>query len=350
MTIAADNLWSQALADRLPRKVVWRLVRQFQSPAEACCDQVDGPALAEQLAAALSWSVVRRRNEAYSTKLLLSNAAGIRCEAVALFPDGRQPSDAPAVTRSKRAAVCISSQPGCGVGCPFCSTGELGFRGNLTAAEIVEQVYWAGTEARRRGRLLKNVVFMGMGEPLHNRQAVFQAIEWLTADRLFALPPRRLTVSTAGVPGAMLELACRFPQVRLALSLHSADPDLRRQLVPRAVANLDILRDCIRELNALQPNQSLWLEVVLFSEVNDTPEHALQLIEFCKDLRVEINLIPYNIAANSDRFRPSPLAAREAFATILRHAGLRASFRTSFGQGSNAACGQLQANTSPATH
>ena len=358
MTPVADNtdhLWTQALSDQLPRKVVWRLVRQFLSPEEACRDQADAT-LHQQIAALLAWSVVSRHPSPHSTKLLLGNAAGTRCEAVALFPDGKRargtsgnlasnnlPGRPDPRTRPKRAAACISSQPGCGVGCPFCATGELGYRGNLTAAEMVEQVYWAGVEARQRGRILKNVVFMGMGEPLHNRTALLQTLEWLTAGRLFALAPRRLTVSTAGVPGGMLELARRFPDVRLALSLHAADPDLRRQLVPRAVADLNVLRECIRELNALQPQQAVWLEVVLFAELNDAPEQARQLVEFCQGLRVEVNLIPYNVAANSDRFHPSPLASREAFAAILRQAGIRTTFRTSFGQDSNAACGQLQA-------
>lgn len=343
-SVDEESLWSLAARGQLPPKVVWRLCRQFLAPEEACRDQATS-ALAEQIAARLQWSTVGRQEESHSTKLLLRNAVGVQCETVALYPDGNRKEPPQLTARLKRAAVCISSQPGCGVGCPFCTTGQLGYRGNLTAAEIVEQVYWAGREARLRQRQLKNVVFMGMGEPLHNRAEVFQAIEWLVDGRLFGLPPRRITVSTAGVPGGMIELTKRFPEVRLALSLHAADPALRRQLVPRAVADLQVLRECIREINHLQPKQKVWLEIVLFAEQNDTPEHARRVVDFCRGLQVEINLIPYNQAANSDRFRASSVVAREAFATILRAAGIRTTFRTSFGQSSGAACGQLQATS-----
>ncbi len=150
-------------------------------------------------------------------------------------------------------------------------------------------------------------------------------------------------VSTAGVPGGMLRLARQFPDVRIALSLHSAAPDLRRRLVPKAVANLSVLKQTIGQVNALQPTHPVWIEVVLFDGLNDSLEHARQLINFCSDLRVEINLIPYNKAAAPDIFRPTPWSVREEFAKVLREAGIRTSIRSSLGQGSNAACGQLNA-------
>jgi 23S rRNA (adenine2503-C2)-methyltransferase len=226
------------------------------------------------------------------------------------------------------------------VGCPFCATGQLGYRGNLSAQEIIEQVYWAGVIAQGYHRRLRNVVFMGMGEPLHNLRAVLESLTWLTDDSGFGLSPRHITVSTAGVPGAMLELIHRFPRVRLALSLHAVDRQLRRRLVPRAVGDLHLLRTTIEKINRRQPHP-VWLEIVLFAGVNDTLHHAQLVRDFSQGLNVEVNLIPYNSAVANPEFAPSPRPTREAFATLLRESGIRTTLRTSFGSENSAACGQL---------
>lgn len=335
----------------LPSKVRWKLFRQFQSPEQLALD----PACqavgfrAEDLT--LNWSVLQSKGDHYAEKLLLrrllqDERPSVQCEAVALMPPQRS-----VATKAARATACISSQPGCGVGCPFCATGRLGYQGNLTASEIAEQVYWVGRQAAARGRQLRNVVFMGMGEPLHNSQQVMQSLQWLTHPDLFGLPERRITVSTVGVPTAMLKLAQRFPMVKLALSLHSADPLQRRQLVPKAVADLEVLRETIRQLNQLQ-RDGVWLEVVMLGGVNDTLAQAQLLVQFCEGLKVEVNLIPYNstsvLQSNSVQslsdvpaFKPSERPDREAFAQVLRSAGIRTTIRTSFGSESSAACGQL---------
>ncbi len=294
------------------------------------------------------WNIRRSQPQEHAHKLLLvKESAGTRCEAVALFPHAvrhtASPLTADMASKLPRATACISSQPGCGVGCPFCSTGELGFRGHLTAHEITEQVYWLGVQAAQVGRRLRNVVYMGMGEPLHNTDNVLESLRWLTCQRLFGIPARRITVSTAGVPRAMLQLAREFPKLRLALSLHAVEPELRRYLVPRAVSDMRILRSTIRELNAVQVSHPVWLEIVLFEQLNDTLEHARQLTEFCAGLRVEVNLIPYNSASGGQKFKASARQPREAFANILRQAGIRTTIRTSFGQSNAAACGQLSA-------
>ncbi len=328
----------------------WRMLRQFAGPAE----------LSDEFAARLAWAwklpIAHRDRSA--AKLLLESVDGRRCEAVALFPRiaEAQGSMGPLAVgtaegrtrKLPRATACISSQPGCGVGCPFCATGELGYQGNLSAIEIAEQVYWAGVEAARVGCRLRNVVFMGMGEPLHNLPNVLQALGWLTSAQFFGLAPRHLTVSTAGVPQAMLTLARVFPAVRQALSLHAVDADLRRQLVPRAVGDLPRLREVIRQVNALQPTHPVWLEVVLFEDVNDHPALAQALVQFCQQLRVEVNLIPYNLAAGSTTFRPASRERREAFAAVLRGAGIRTTIRTSLGGERQAACGQLTAGAGTA--
>ena len=184
---------------------------------------------------------------------------------------------------------------------------------------------------------------MGMGEPLHNTANVMASLELLTSERYFGIPPRRICVSTAGVPTAMVALAKHFPEVRLALSLHAAQSDLRRQLVPRAVSDLQLLRETIGQVNAWQPTHPVWLEIVLFEQLNDGPEQAQALIDFCRQLRVEVNLIPYNTAAGAELFRAASPARREAFAKLLREAGIRTTLRTSLGSSQQAACGQLNA-------
>lgn len=288
--------------------------------------------------------------------MLLASMAGQRCEAVALFPgppasliENKQdiaPTAIPAdKSRSRlavrpRATACISSQPGCGVGCPFCATGQLGYRGNLTAPEIVEQVYWAGCIARQHRRWLRNVVFMGMGEPLHNFASTMQAIQLLTDDEYFGLPQKRITVSTVGVPAAMLKLVNRFRNIRIALSLHSAQSELRRKLVPKAMNQLSSLREAIVAIN-LQQSCPVWLEVVLLAGVNDGLEDIDALLVFCQGLNVEVNLIPYNATTNSLGFAATAQSRREQIAQTLRAAGIRTTLRTSFGAEQQAACGQL---------
>jgi adenine C2-methylase RlmN of 23S rRNA A2503 and tRNA A37 len=322
--------------DHQSKKIAWRLFRQFRSPDEILREF--------QVQPEFQWSVRERSDDVGATKLLLhSSTSRQSCEAVALFPAFKSKAGEKQALRLPRATACISSQPGCGVGCPFCATGELGYRGNLSSAEIAEQVYWTGLIAQQAGRRLRNVVFMGMGEPLHNTQAVIDALQLLTSPALFGLPARRITVSTAGVPAAMLRLVREFPDVRIALSLHAAEPELRRQLVPRAFADLQVLQNTLREINALQPKHPVWIEIVLFELLNDSPSHAQLLVAFCAGLRVEVNVIPYNTAANAGQYIASSRPRREAFANVLRAAGIRATIRNSLGQNNSAACGQLSA-------
>ena len=334
----------------------WRLFRQFQDPESFATEFGSPPHL--------NWRVTQQCGSVgqRAIKLRLSSCESgrpiVQCESLALFPGkpaAAPPPErssgtaiaaftsapAPRMKRSPRATACISTQPGCGVRCPFCSTGQLGYRGNLRPEQIVEQVYWAGVVARQSGFRLRNVVFMGMGEPLHNLKAASAAIECLIHPRLFGLAPRHITVSTAGVPRAMLNLARRFPQVRIALSLHAATSDLRRYLVPRATGDLQLLRRTIQQLNRLQDDRPVWLELVLFAGLNDGREHADALVRFCEGLNVEVNLIPYNPAAGQEVFRPSPRSVREQFASRVRGAGIRTTIRTSFGASQKAACGQL---------
>lgn len=348
-----SSIWTRLWLDRSPpaRKMAWQLCREFRDPRHVLDGFLDAgpsrdpncqPPTSWQGSSSWHWKIAQSSGSLSdcAVKLLLENDLDERVESVVLLPKhGAKPSRE---RRLSRATACVSSQPGCGVGCPFCATGELGYRGNLSAEQIIEQVYLAGMTANRLGRRLRNVVFMGMGEPLHNAEAVAKSLEWLTHPRFFGLAGRHITVSTVGVPAAMKRLAQAFPDVRFALSLHAADHDLRRQLVPRAIHQPDVLRSMIREVNALQRAHPVWLEVVLLKGVNDSDECAQQLIEFCDSLRVEVNLIAYNDSPGAS-FQPTSRIHRERFAARLRDAQIRTTLRTSFGSNQAAACGQLSA-------
>jgi 23S rRNA (adenine2503-C2)-methyltransferase len=257
--------------------------------------------------------------------------------------------------RPTRATVCVSTQIGCGVGCTFCATGKMGWQRNLCTTEILEQVLLARqrvgdwSSSQKRNIHLRNVVFMGMGEPLHNDGELFRSLEWLISDKGFGFSPRHLTVSTAGVPGKMIELAQRFPRVRIALSLHAAEPELRRQLVPRATHDLESLRGAIRRINAIDPLGPVWIEIALIAGINDSREHAHAIHRFCEGLRVEINVIPYNdtshasglTAEETEVFQAPTRETVRDFVEVLRGLGWYTTWRNTYGDSIRAACGQL---------
>lgn len=275
-------------------------------------------------------------------------------------------------TQQGRVTVCVSTQIGCGVGCGFCATGRMGFRRQLSSWEILEQVLRAGMLGPKHSLLgddnaitanskrridptivpVRNIVFMGMGEPLHNLPAVTESLERLTDENWFGLSPRTITVSTAGVPRGMIALAQRFPRLRLALSLHSADPSKRRELVPHAVGDLEKLRSTIAEVNQLQEGP-VWIEIALLAGVNDGLDDARKLVEFCQGLRVEVNVIPYNDTSHTAQalpqlelvaaYRTPEVASVDAFIGELRRSGIFTTFRKTQGQSIQAACGQLVA-------
>jgi 23S rRNA (adenine2503-C2)-methyltransferase len=192
---------------------------------------------------------------------------------------------------------------------------------------------------------VRNIVFMGMGEPLHNVDAVVQAIEKLTDEDWFGISQRSITVSTAGVPRGMIMLAERFPRLRLALSLHSGDPRKRRELVPHAVGDLQRLRETISIVNSIQEGP-VWIEIALLDGVNDGLEDAKGVIEFCKGLRVEVNVIPYNDTSHASfegevSLRAPVLSRVDEYIRELRRSGLFTTYRKTQGESIQAACGQL---------
>jgi len=239
----------------------------------------------------------------------------------------------------RRATVCVSTQVGCAVGCPFCATGHMGLRRSCTAAEIVDQVRSAGRELHRHGLgPVTHVVYMGMGEPLANYDATLESLTVLTAAA--RISARRITVSTSGVVPAIERLAVDAPPVTLAVSLHAATDELRDRLVPLNRAHpLSALLNAARGY-AGRSRRRLTFEWCLIGGVNDSEEQARALHDIAHELRAHVNVIPMNRIAGSPWGPPSPEAAR-AFLAQLR--GVRATVRDTRGGDVDAACGQLRA-------
>ncbi|MBC8207492.1 MAG: 23S rRNA (adenine(2503)-C(2))-methyltransferase RlmN [Kiritimatiellales bacterium] len=236
---------------------------------------------------------------------------------------------------SGRTSLCISSQVGCAADCQFCATGAMGFVRNLTSDEMLDQVLLAKRLLREEGRTLRNVVVMGMGEPLHNEENLFQCLEILRDPRFFNLSENHLMVSTVGVPDAMVRFAERFPGIQLALSLHSARQEVREQLMP--VAKFQTLE----KLKAVFPNLGTsMIEYLMLKGINDGPEDLEALIAFLKGTKAHINLIQFN-AHPGAKYQPVILEERKAFGDALKKAGFKVTLRYSLGEDIAAACGQL---------
>jgi 23S rRNA (adenine2503-C2)-methyltransferase len=240
-----------------------------------------------------------------------------------------------------RATVCVSSQAGCAMGCTFCATGQEGFERHLDEGEIVEQVLRAAHASSRR---VSNVVYMGMGEPLANYDAVWASVERLHA--ALGLSARHLTVSTVGVVPGMRRLARERLPVTLAVSLHAPDDRLRSTLVPlnRTYPLTEVL-DAAAEVAASR-GRRVTFEYALIGGVNDRPEHAAALARLLAGAGLRggahVNVIPLNPTAGFAGRAPTALAAR-AFAARLRSGGVQATVRRNRGVDIDAACGQLRA-------
>lgn len=264
-----------------------------------------------------------------ATRLLFAGASGQLIETVLLR------------IASGRTSICLSSQVGCAVGCPFCATGRLGLIKNLSASEIVDQALQAARLAAGEGRRARNIVLMGMGEPFHNEKQVFAALEVLADRDCWHWSLRRITVSTIGVPEAMIRCTRRFPDIRLAVSLHSARSDVRAGLIPWANKYpLPMLRQALDEVARIG-GQTLMIEYVMLRDVNDSPHDLQALIDYLRGLPAHVNLIPYNRSAGLGAWESSSAARIQSFAQGLKAAGFPATVRRSLGPDIAAACGQL---------
>lgn len=245
-----------------------------------------------------------------------------------------------------RCTLCISSQVGCAFQCRFCLTGTLGFKRNLNTAEIVDQVCQVQSDQGTRRRLT-NLVFMGMGEPLANYEAVTRAMRIMLDPNGMAFSHRRITLSTAGVVPRLRQLGREAP-VNLAISLHAPDDALRDQLMPinRSYPLAELLAAC-REY-PLAPRKRITFEYILLDGVNDSPEQARELVRILHGVRAKVNLIPFNPRETPlvDEFRKPSEERIRAFQEVLQKAQLTAIIRQSRGADIGAACGQLVAKRS----
>jgi 23S rRNA (adenine2503-C2)-methyltransferase len=261
-------------------------------------------------------------------KLLLGWPDGGKAETV-MIPDG------------PRRTACVSSQVGCPVGCKFCASGMAGLQRNLTAAQIVEQVFELNRIVVKEKERISNVVFMGMGEPLANYSNVLRAVRVLHDPEGFNIGARKITISTVGVPARMRELAEEELPLNLAISLHAPNEALRQSLIPWAEHfSLNDILDAARYYFD-RTGREVTLEYILLAGVNDQPIHARELSRLCKTLRANVNLIRYNPVAELGFERPKAESC-EVFQNILRDAGVNTHLRKSRGRDIDAACGQLR--------
>ncbi len=258
------------------------------------------------------------------------------------------------IPEDDRGTLCISSQAGCNVACTFCSTGHQGFNRNLTAAEIIGQLWWArhelmqdtasarigSQEGSEDARLISNIVMMGMGEPLLNYEPVLASVRMMLDDNAYGLSRRRVTVSTSGVVPMMDRLSQDCP-VALAVSLHAPNDALRDTLVPlnKKYPLNELLAACERYL-AFAPRDFITFEYVMLDGVNDLDQHARELIQIARRIHCKFNLIPFNPFSGSGLQRSSAARIRE-FSQILMDAGIVTTVRKTRGDDIDAACGQL---------
>jgi 23S rRNA (adenine2503-C2)-methyltransferase len=249
------------------------------------------------------------------------------------------------IPQGGRGTLCVSSQAGCALDCSFCSTGKQGFNSDLTSAEIIGQVWIAnksfGSVPAKADRAITNVVMMGMGEPLLNFDNVVAAMNLMMDDLGYGISKRKVTLSTSGV-APMIDRLGEVTDVSLALSLHAPNDALRSQLVPinKKYPLSVVLEACRRYIARLGEKRHLTVEYTLLKDVNDQPEHAVEMIALLKDFPCKINLIPFNPFPHSGYERPSNNAIRR-FQDLLYQAGHNVTVRTTRGEDIDAACGQL---------
>ena len=273
-----------------------------------------------------------------TVKFLLRLADGALVETVLIPSESREGKG--------RMTQCLSCQVGCAMGCTFCATGGLGFTRNMTMGEILGQVLVAREYLKddlpREAPKLRNLVFMGMGEPLHNLREVMRSLEMLNEPRGLSFSPRRITVSTCGMEKGLRELG-DSGLAYLAVSLHAPDQELREELMPKAARWK--LADLMATLESypLKTRERMTFEYLLLGGVNDTPAHAKALVRLLSRVKGKLNIIIYNAVPGSAFQAPKP-ADVELFESILRAKHITVIVRKSKGQDIDAACGQLRAS------
>ncbi len=241
------------------------------------------------------------------------------------------------IPEGKRHTLCVSSQVGCRMGCSFCMTARMGFKGNLSAGEILNQV-----RSIPERDLLTNIVFMGMGEPLDNLENVLQSLDVLTAEWGYGMSPRRITVSTIGLVPAMLEFLEKS-RCNLAVSLHSPFDEERRSLIPMAKAHkLDDILDAIRQF-PIEKQRRVSFEYIVFKDLNHSHHHVKALSRALNGIRCRINLLSFHPIPGSPLNSPETTII-EDFRDALERKGIVTTIRKSRGQDIQAACGLLSSS------
>ena len=260
--------------------------------------------------------------------------------------DGKEVETVLMEHRGDRTTICISSQAGCAFACAFCSTGQAGFARNLDAVEIFDQARYFALEARSRGKRVTNVVFMGMGEPFHNYDAVMESVALLNDPHGFGLGHRHITISTVGLVDKIDEFARAGIQVNLAISLHAPNDALRASIMPvnKRYGIVALMAACARYVE--RTHRKVFFEYVMLAGVNDSDECARELAALMRGHLYHVNLIPYNTTPDAP-FAGSDEARIWRFAALLEEAGVQVTVRHNMGRDIAAACGQLRAQTQP---
>ena len=326
------SLSPEELADLLEgsgrAKQVWVLLRQGKDPIGS--DGLGKKAralLVERCRLEIPKVRLRQKGVCGTSKFLLELSDGLLIESVFIPGPARN-------------TLCVSTQVGCARACAFCATGTMGLLRQLSAGEIVAQVHWVERELADQGQgPVSNLVFMGMGEPLDNFEAVEKSISILSHPLTYGMASRRMTLSTIG-PSPEAIARCAGLPINLAWSLHAADDTLRAQLIPKLRYSNIELRDAFAKVLAGR-RSSLFVEMALMDGVNDGLEHADQLMALFSDMRdqVRTNLLPMNPGPGD--FQPSPAGRVEAFRKHLQDHGYFCETRKARGQDIQAACGQL---------
>jgi len=266
-------------------------------------------------------------SDGYTTKFLFKLSDGKAIETVIM-------------EYSDRVTVCISSQVGCGMGCSFCATGNMGYSRNLSSGEIIEQVIKIAREIRDDNKQLTNVVFMGMGEPFQNYNSVLAAVRTLNNSRGFGMGARRFTISTVGLVPGIKQFTEDNTQINLAVSLHAADDDLRSSFMPinKKYGINELMRTCDDYIKTT--NRRVTIEWALIDDVNDTSIQAHKLSELVRNKLYHVNLIQLNPVKHYAGM-PSADDKAKAFQKILSDAGVPCTIRLRRGIDISAGCGQL---------
>ncbi|HTX56282.1 MAG TPA: 23S rRNA (adenine(2503)-C(2))-methyltransferase RlmN [Candidatus Acidoferrales bacterium] len=281
--------------------------------------------------------VVQRSRDAQTTKGLFRLHDGNEVEAVLMEHHG------------DRTTVCISSQAGCAFACAFCSTGQAGFTRNLSAREIFDQARYFARELAARGKRITNVVFMGMGEPFHNYDAVMSAVALLNDPHGLGLGHRHITISTVGLVERIDRFAGEGLQVNLAISLHAPNDRIRAAIMPvnRRYPVEELMAACARYV--AKTNRKVFFEYVMLEGVNDSLESARELAALMRGRLYHVNLIPYNTTPDG-AFAGTADERIWEFAAVLDKEGVPTTVRKNMGRDIAAACGQLRAETQPKAH